>query len=242
VDMEKIIAGNWKMYGGLSSVRALAQAVAVHVADRARVIVCPPAVWIAEVLDALGGSRVAVGGQDCHAEAEGAFTGDVSARMLKEAGCAYVIVGHSERRAGHHETSAVVQAKAARAMAEGLTPIICVGESLHEREQGLAQDVVARQLAESIPAGADAGHFILAYEPIWAIGTGRIPSPDDIAAMHAHIAGRVGEGTAVLYGGSVKPANASDIMQTPHVHGVLVGGASLVAADFCKIIDAAVRN
>lgn len=233
--MEKIIAGNWKMNTTRAEARALSARVAAHVSP-SRVLLCPPAVWLSDVVQAVDKSNVFVGGQDCHAEAAGAHTGDVSAAMLAEVGCRYVILGHSERRAEHGETDALVAAKAARAHATGLTPIICVGESLTQREQGLAMEVVARQLAQCLPK-AGGGDFILAYEPIWAIGTGRIPSHDDIAAIHARIFSLAGVGA--LYGGSVKPANAREIMQIPHVSGVLVGGASTVAEDFLSIIDAA---
>lgn len=236
--MSKIIAGNWKMHGTVASVRALAAAVAVHPAKDAEVILCPPALFLNEVAAAIAGSSVKLGGQDCHEAAEGAFTGDISAAMLKGVGCTHVIVGHSERRRQYSEGSGKVRQKAARAIAEGLTPIICVGEMQKDREGGKAQEVVERQVRESVPENASLSQFLLAYEPVWAIGTGRTPTPDDIVAMHRFVRG-VASAARVLYGGSVKGANAAEILRIAEVAGALVGGASLDAKEFGEIIDAA---
>lgn len=239
----KIIIGNWKMNGTPEMARSLAAAVAKRAASLgSEVVICPPATLLHAVSDA----PIAKGGQDCSAEAAGAFTGDVSATMLKEAGCDYVIVGHSERRQHHGETDARVRAKAAQAVAAGLVPVICVGETLAEREAGREEQVVATQVAGSVPPGVGEGSFILAYEPVWAIGTGKTPTNEDIRAMHAHIltvsareTGLAQSQISVLYGGSVKSGNAKEILAINGVAGVLVGGASLVAEEFCKIIEVA---
>ncbi|MBW8269115.1 triose-phosphate isomerase [Caldovatus aquaticus] len=241
-----LIAGNWKMHGLRADGLALARAVAEGARGLdAELVVCPPATLIAAVAEALAGTPVAVGGQDCHAREKGPHTGDISAPMLADAGARYVIVGHSERRAGHGETDAMVRAKAAAAFAAGLVPIVCVGESEAERLAGQAEAVVTRQLAGSLPEGFAARGGVVAYEPVWAIGTGRTPTEADIAAMHgairAHLARTAPEGAGVrlLYGGSVKPGNARAILAQPDVDGALVGGASLVAADFLAIAAAA---
>ncbi len=244
--MTPLIAGNWKMHGTLAEAVALAQAVRAGVAG-ADLLVCPPAPHLASVVQALVGAAVAVGGQDCHAAAKGAHTGDVSAPMLRDAGASHVILGHSERRADHGETDAVVRAKVEAAIAAGLVPVACVGETEAQRLAGEAESVVAAQLDASLPDGfADAGG-VVAYEPVWAIGTGLSPTEGDIAAIHALmrrvLAARFGEGgTRLLYGGSVKPGNARAILALPHVDGALVGGASLVAADFLAIAAAAVAG
>lgn len=244
--MMTLIAGNWKMHGSLALAKELLPALAaLEVRPGVTTAICPPAPLLGGVAPLLG--RMALGAQDCHAEAGGAFTGDVSAAMLKEAGCRYVIVGHSERRQFHGETDAQVAAKAARALEAGLIPIICVGETLAQRESGAAQAVVAAQVKASLPPGASAQtDFVLAYEPVWAIGSGKTPSPDDIRDMHAAIAaqtcacaGLPKERVAVLYGGSVKAANAKAILSIPGVSGVLVGGASLTAEEFGGIMQAA---
>jgi triosephosphate isomerase len=231
-----LIAGNWKMHGSLEAATALASDVAAGAPDlKAELLVCPPFPYLVTVAAALAGKEVGLGAQDCHAEAKGAHTGDVAAVMLKDVGCAYVILGHSERRANHGETDAQVRAKAEAALAAGLTPIVCVGETLAEREAGRAEAVVSAQLAGSVPEGfVDAGG-VVAYEPVWAIGTGKTPTEADIAAMHATMRGLVGKTTRLLYGGSVKPGNAAAILALPNVDGALVGGASLVAADFLAI-------
>ncbi|MBR0672770.1 triose-phosphate isomerase [Roseomonas soli] len=242
-----LIAGNWKMHGLSADGLALARAVAAGGAGLgAELLVCPPATLVAAVASAMADGPVAVGGQDCHAAAKGAHTGDIAAPMLADAGARFVILGHSERRADHAESDAVVRAKAEAAIAAGLTPIVCVGEPEADRLAGRAEDVVAAQLAGSLPEGFGAAGGVLAYEPVWAIGTGRTPTEADIAAMHAMIRARLvaafpaqGAALRVLYGGSVKPSNAVAILAIPHVDGALVGGASLVAEDFLAIARAA---
>lgn len=244
--MRQLIAGNWKMNGSLAMAGALANALRAAVADKALacdLLVCPPATLVTVAAQALQGSPVAVGGQDCHAKASGAHTGDISAAMLRDGGATHVILGHSERRADHGETDAQVRAKVVAAVAAGLMPIVCVGETEAQRVAGEQDAVVAAQLAGSLPDGF-AG--VVAYEPVWAIGTGRTPTEADVAAMHAHIRkelvarlGAAGAGLRILYGGSVKPSNAAALMALPEVGGALVGGASLVAEDFLGIARAA---
>lgn len=228
--MSKLIVGNWKMNGLTADSLDRAGKLA---ASGLHMVVCPPATQIAAVAAAVKGSKVLWGGQDCSAQGPGAFTGDIAAEMLKELGCSYVIVGHSERRQHHGETSAQVKAKAAKALAAGLTPIVCVGEVLAEREAGKHEAVVGQQLAESVPEG----NVVIAYEPVWAIGTGKVASPEDIRAMHAFIRGKAGA-LPILYGGSVKADNAREILHTPNVDGVLVGGASLKPDEFIAIAGA----
>ena len=241
-----LIAGNWKMHGLAAEAQALARAVAAGAAGlKAEVLICPPATLIAPLTQACAGV-VALGGQDCHEAAKGAHTGDISAAMLKDAGASYVILGHSERRMAYRETSHRVRAKAEAAMAAGLIPVVCVGEPEDDRLLGRAEEVVAEQMAESLPAGFGAAGGVLAYEPVWAIGTGRTPTEADISAMHAMMRAKLvasfpaeGAGLRLLYGGSVKPGNAVAILALPHVDGALVGGASLVAEDFLAIARAA---
>ena len=243
-----LIAGNWKMNGLQADGIALAQAVAGDVgkpgAIACELLVCPPATLVMTVAQALAGSAVATGGQDCHAKVSGAHTGDVSGAMLRDAGATYAIVGHSERRTDHAETDAQVQSKALAAQAAGLTAIVCIGETEAQYVAGETLAVLARQIAGSVPEGAKAANTVVAYEPVWAIGTGRTPTNDEIAAAHAHIraelAKRSGEAAAVrlLYGGSVKPSNAAEILRLADVDGALVGGASLNAADFAAIARA----
>jgi triosephosphate isomerase len=241
-DRKKLVAGNWKMNG----LRADGLALAGELARRARaaggaetprcdLLVCPPATLLGPVYDALAGSDIAVGGQDCHPAPKGAFTGDISAEMLADAGCRYVIVGHSERRHGHGETDALVREKAGAVRRAGLVPVICVGETLAEHQAGEANAVVAAQLAGSIPAEHGDSELVVAYEPVWAIGTGLTPSLDNIAAMHAAIRERVSSDTRILYGGSVNPTNAAAILGLADVDGALVGGASLDADSFWAI-------
>ena len=231
---------NGRCDGALALVRDLA-ARAAGGGLRCDLLVCPPAPLLIPVGEALSGSPIALGGQDCHADQDGAHTGDVSAAMLADAGCRFVIVGHSERRTDHGETAALVRAKAAAAHGAGLVAVICVGETLAERDRGAAQAVVERQVDGSLPDGCDAGNTVIAYEPVWAIGTGRTPAPDDVAAMHGHLrrilAGRLSDAIQLrlLYGGSVKPDNARILLAVPDVDGALVGGASLKAADFWGI-------
>jgi triosephosphate isomerase len=236
--MRQLIAGNWKMNGlgvSLSEIAGLASLLKAQPAP-CDVLICPPATLIARAV-ALN-SGLAIGGQDCHPKASGAFTGDISAEMLRDAGATAVIVGHSERRQYHGETDATVAAKASAAWRAGLTAIICVGETETERDAGDAHSVCARQLSGSIPPGATAANTAIAYEPIWAIGTGKTPTTAEIAAMHAHIMSRLAAPLRILYGGSVKPENAKEILSLADVGGALVGGASLKATDFVTIVRA----
>jgi len=211
-------------------------------AGRADLMVCPPATLVARFAEAARGGRVAIGGQDCHAAPSGAHTGDIAAEMLADAGATAVIVGHSERRTDHHENDAEVRAKAEAAWRAELTAIVCVGETREQREAGQTLDVVERQLDGSLPDGATAAKLVVAYEPVWAIGTGLTPTPADVAEVHGFIRERLkerfggeGAGFRILYGGSVKPSNAKELMTIAHVNGALVGGASLKAADFLGI-------
>ena len=238
-DIRPLIAGNWKMNGLRQAGRGLAR----DVAERARtsrlacdVAVCPPATLLSVIAEAVEGSPVALGGQDCHADPSGAHTGDLSAEMLADIGCRYVIVGHSERRADHGETDAIVQKKAAAAHRAKLIAIICIGETLAERDAGSTIAVVTRQLACSLPAGASAANTIIAYEPVWAIGTGRTATAAQIAEVHAKIRADGPAGTRILYGGSVNAKNAREILGVANVNGALVGGASLKADDFWTIV------
>lgn len=243
-----LIAGNWKM-NGLSAALDEARAVAAGLDRRpaaARVAIFPPATLLHRLAEAVEGSFVLVGGQDCHHKTSGANTGDVSAEMIADAGGALVICGHSERRADHGETSAQIAGKVEAALTAGLEPIICVGESLEQRQAGEAVAFVVGQLRNSLPPGLKGKAFNVAYEPIWAIGTGRVASVDDIVEMHAAIRaelaamfGEQGRATPILYGGSVKPDNAREILAAPNVGGALVGGASLKAEDFLAIVEAA---
>jgi triosephosphate isomerase len=242
-----LIAGNWKM-NGLATDVAEAESLAadlIRTPCAARVALCPPATLVARMAAILHGSPVAVGGQDCHPEALGAFTGDVSAAMLADAGARLVIVGHSERRAVYGEDDRTVGAKALAGVAAGLEPIICVGETLEQRREGLALSAVASQIDGSVPGAIREAAFAVAYEPVWAIGTGLTPSIAEIEEIHAVIRsgliealGAAGARAPILYGGSVKPANAAEILAAADVGGALVGGASLKAADFLAIIRA----
>ena len=244
--MRSLVAGNWKMNGlasSLSELTALKEALAAKPAP-CDVLVCPPATLIAQANWHVKGA-FALGGQDCHAQPKGAFTGDIAAEMLKDAGASHVILGHSERRQVHGETDAQVAAKAKAAWRAGLTAIICVGETEAEREAGDHNPVCAGQIQGSVPDGATPANTVIAYEPVWAIGTGKTPTTDDIAAMHAHLRaslvsclGEAGRGMLILYGGSVKGDNAGEILNLPEVGGALVGGASLKADDFLNIISA----
>jgi triosephosphate isomerase len=243
-----LIVGNWKMNGtaaSLAEIQALGAILAQTPSTRCVVAICPPTTILAAA-SALGAtSGILTGGQDCHGEAFGAHTGDVSAPMLADAGAQYVIVGHSERRADHGETDADVRDKAQAALLARLTPIICVGESEAQRGDGVADATVIAQLRASVPDSAPQGRVVIAYEPIWAIGTGVTPTLADIEAMHTLIRtellkrfGVAGEVIPVLYGGSLKPANARDILALANVNGGLVGGASLLAKEFAAIISA----
>ena len=247
---KKLIAGNWKMNGLLSDGQKLAKQVAVEVKalkPACEVLVCPPFTLLTTVKKALRGSKVMLGAQDCHIEEKGAHTGDVSPVQLKDAGCDYVILGHSERRADHRETNALVKAKAQAALKAGLKVIICVGETLEQRESGNALQVVEKQVRFSVPAKVTATNTVIAYEPVWAIGTGKTATPKDAEQVHAHIrkvlAEKFGKTVAsrmkILYGGSMKPANASDLLAEPDIDGGLIGGASLKAEDFIAIVNKA---
>jgi len=231
----RLVAGNWKMHGSRESIRALLDAITAGAdAAGAQCAVFPPFPYLAQVAERLRGTPIAWGAQNVAEHAQGAYTGEVSAAMLAEFGCRYVIVGHSERRQLYGETDAQVAAKFAVARTAGLTPILCVGETLAERDAGRTTEVVARQL------GAVAfGGGVLAYEPVWAIGTGRNATPEQAEEVHAFLRGRLPRDTPILYGGSVKPQNAAAIFAMPDVDGGLIGGASLVAADFLAILRAA---
>ncbi len=237
-EQRKLIAGNWKMNGLRAEATALAGALA-GLAHSGRtgcdLLVCPPATVLIPVADILAGSGIALGGQDCHAAEKGAYTGDVSAEMLKDAGCSHVILGHSERRHGHGESDAAIRPKVAAAWRAGLVAILCIGETRAEREAGRALAVVSAQLAGSLPEGAAAERLVVAYEPVWAIGTGLTPTLADIAEIHAGIRALLPRGTRILYGGSVNPKNAGEILALADVDGGLVGGASLKAEDFWAI-------
>jgi triosephosphate isomerase len=247
-DVRPLVAGNWKMNGlsaSLVEVEAMRRAADAGEAGVAELVVCPPATLLAQAAWKLRGGKLGLGAQDCHPEASGAFTGDISAPMLKDAGAAYVIVGHSERRTHHHETDQLVRAKAEAALKAGLTPIVCVGETQAEREAGRQAAVVIRQLRRSLPPGATSETVVIAYEPVWAIGTGLTPTPGDIAVVHnglrallTEIGGPSAAKTRILYGGSVKPTNCGEILTLDNVDGALVGGASLKATDFLAIAAA----
>src|SRR5262245_8383684 len=238
-----LVAGNWKMNGLAASQAELARIIeGASALPAVDLMVCPPATLIAAFAAAAVGTPVRIGAQDCHAEASGAFTGDLSAEMLKDAGAVAVIVGHSERRTCHKETDAEVRAKALAAWRAGLQAIVCVGETRAEREAGRALAVVGAQLDGSLPEGATAGNLVVAYEPVWAIGTGLTPTSGDVAEMHGFIRQRLGarfsaagQRMCILYGGSVKPSNAQELMSVADVDGALVGGASLKAEEFLGI-------
>ncbi|RJL12118.1 triose-phosphate isomerase [Paracoccus siganidrum] len=240
----KLAAGNWKMNGDLAALAEVDRLLAAHPAPACEVLLCPPAPLVQAMKARIGGGAIAVGGQDCHARVSGAHTGDVSAALLKDVGADYVILGHSERRADHGESDADVAAKATAAHAAGLVAVICVGETEAQRDAGETLAVIAAQLAGSIPQGATAANTVIAYEPVWAIGTGRTPTSAQIAEVHALMRERLqgavsgADDVRLLYGGSVKPGNAAEIFAIPHVDGALVGGASLKAADFGPIVAA----
>ncbi|QEN86812.1 triose-phosphate isomerase [Labrys sp. KNU-23] len=243
-----LVAGNWKMNGltkGVTELDAIATGVAAGEAGGAEVLVCPPFTLVSRFAAQAAGQHIRIGAQDCHAKASGAHTGDISAEMLKDAGASYVIVGHSERRTDHGETDAAVKAKAEAALRAGLVAIVCIGETRAERESGKALDVVGSQLAGSLPDDANAANTVIAYEPVWAIGTGLTPTAADVKQVHDFIRARLvkalgeeGNGVRVLYGGSVKPSNAAELMGVDNVDGALVGGASLKAEDFLGIASA----
>jgi triosephosphate isomerase len=244
-EIRPLAAGNWKMNGSnalLAEISAIAAAAAeVGGAD---LLICPPATLIQAAVTAASG-RIAIGGQDCHAKASGAHTGDISAEQLKDSGAAFIIVGHSERRADHGESDAVVQAKAEAALRAGLIAIVCVGETQLQRETGQTLAVVGGQISGSLPHGATAANLVIAYEPVWAIGTGLTPTVEDVTEVHSFIRHELidlmpadGAKVRILYGGSVKPGNARELMGVANVNGALVGGASLTAKDFLGIAAA----
>ena len=239
-----LVAGNWKMNGLSASVAELDRIIAGEsgLAPWVSLMICPPATLLAAFAERANGAAVLIGAQDCHAEASGAFTGDLSAEMLADAGAEAVIVGHSERRTLHRETDAEVRAKAKAAWRAGLTPIVCIGESRAEREARQTLDVLGRQLAGSLPEGVTGANLVVAYEPVWAIGTGLTPTVADVAEAHSFVRGQisarfgaVADAVRLLYGGSVKPSNAKELMGVANVDGALVGGASLNAEDFLGI-------
>lgn len=243
--MKKLAAGNWKMNGTKASLAEVSALLAAHPAPVCEMLLCPPATLIDRMAETAKGTTLLVGAQDSHAKPQGAHTGGLSVAMLKDAGATHVIVGHSERRTDHGETDDLVRAKAQAVVDAGLIAIVCIGETEAERDAGQTLAVIGTQLDGSIPLGATATNVVVAYEPVWAIGTGRTPTLSEIAEVHSFLRGRlrglVGEeaaGVRILYGGSVKPSNATDIFAVPHVDGALVGGASLKAADFGAIVAA----
>jgi triosephosphate isomerase len=242
-DVRPLVAGNWKMNGLRASTTEFARIIhgAAGIA-RADLMICPPATLLFQFVGLARGTRVTVGAQDCHAEPAGAFTGDIAAEMIADTGAGAVIVGHSERRTLHQETDSVVRTKAKAAWRAKLTAIVCIGETKQERDKGATLDVLGRQLKESLPDGASGANTVVAYEPVWAIGTGVTPSANDVAEAHAFIRNMLesrydgeGAGIRILYGGSVKPANARELLSLANVNGALVGGASLKADDFLGI-------
>jgi triosephosphate isomerase len=251
--MKKLIAGNWKMNGSLAGAASLARDVAdavkdgAQVLDRADILLCPPFLYVPAVKDVTGqsGLAIALGAQDCSAHEDGAFTGEISAPMLADSGCSHVILGHSERRQYHGESDELIAAKAIKAHEKGLVSIICVGELESEREAGEEKTVVGKQLEKAVPACATAGNTVIAYEPVWAIGTGKTATPDDVKEMHSFIREKLAEKledsgqVRILYGGSVKPGNAQELFMVPNVDGALIGGASLNADQFIAIARAA---
>lgn len=238
-----LIAGNWKMNGACAESVALARDIAAGAPAGCELLVCPPAVLIPPVTAALEGSPVSVGGQDCHFAANGAHTGDIAPAMLADAGCSHVILGHSERRADHGETDELVRSKVEGAHGVGLIAIVCIGETLEERDAGKTLARIASQIEGSLPDGVTAANTVIAYEPVWAIGTGRTPTAEDVEEVHTHIRKdverRFGAATAaglrILYGGSMKPSNAAELLAIEGVDGGLIGGASLKADDFLAI-------
>ncbi|MFA3915846.1 triose-phosphate isomerase [Ruegeria hyattellae] len=242
----KLAAGNWKMNGTGDSLSELSALAEGHPSASVDILICPPAPLLSRAAAVASGSAVTVGGQDCHAAASGAHTGDISAAMLVDAGAGSVILGHSERRQDHGESDGDVRTKTEAATAAGLIAIVCVGESLDQREDGQTLDVIGAQMEGSVPDGMTADRLVIAYEPIWAIGTGKVPTLEQIGEVHdfmrERLTARFGEATAsgvrLLYGGSVKPSNATEIFAVSNVDGALVGGASLKAADFSPIIAA----
>ena len=235
-----LVAGNWKMNGttaSLKEARRLSRMLK-SLRPKCEVMICPPATLLSPLKAALKGGRVRLGGQDCHWHPHGAHIGDISPEMLKDAGASAVIVGHSERRTNHGETDEVVRRKAEAAHRAGLIAIICIGETLDERKSGATLAVISRQIEGSVPSGASTANTVIAYEPVWAIGTGLTLTPAEVAEAHASIRRQTEADMRILYGGSVKPANAAELMSVANVNGALVGGASLKAVDFIGIIRA----
>lgn len=243
--MRKLAAGNWKMNGTAASLAEVVALIAAQPDPGCEMLLCPPATLISAMAQAARGSALQVGAQDCHPKTSGAHTGDLSAPMLADAGASHVILGHSERRADHGETDVLVRAKAEAAQAVGLVAIVCVGETEIERDEGNTLHMIGAQIDGSVPITSTAANLVIAYEPVWAIGTGRTPTPAQIAEVHSflrrRLAAKIGAQAAnvrLLYGGSVKPSNAAEIFALPDVDGALVGGASLKAADFAPIVAA----
>lgn len=241
----KLAAGNWKMNGTAAQLAEIEALSAAFPSPSVDILICPPATLLSRLSDSAKGTAIATGAQDCHANASGAHTGDISAEMIKDAGGSYVILGHSERRTDHGETDALVCAKTQVALDAGLVAVVCIGETEAERDAGATLDVLGTQLAGSLPDGIDGKAVVVAYEPVWAIGTGRVPTLEQIAEAHDFMRntlterfGAAADDIALLYGGSVKPGNAAEIFATSNVDGALVGGASLKAADFSGIISA----
>ena len=246
--LKPLIAGNWKM-NGLKSSLTEAESLVEGLSQgdySADVLICPPATLIDRMVSVFDGNDVSVGGQDCHANVSGAHTGDISAEMISDLGGAFVIVGHSERRTDHGESNSVVREKAEAALRAGITPIVCIGETLEQREAGETLSVLGDQIKNSIPPGVSGDQYVVAYEPVWAIGTGLVPETSDIDTAHNFLRSKLKEigvenadKVRLLYGGSVKPSNAAEILGVAEVNGALVGGASLKAADFLGIIAGA---
>ena len=242
----KLVAGNWKMNGLTSSLEEIKTLISTHSDPQVDILICPPATLLHQAATATSNTALTIGAQDCHADAAGAHTGDLSAAMLKDVGAQAIIIGHSERRQDHGESDTLVRAKARATLAQGLRAVLCLGESLAEREAENTLDIVSGQMAACIPDEIPQGQLVIAYEPIWAIGTGRTPTLEQIAEVHSHIrtrlAHRFGEdlaqATPILYGGSVKAENAADIFAVDDVDGALVGGASLTADSFSPIVTA----
>jgi triosephosphate isomerase len=247
-DVRPLVAGNWKMNGtgeSLEQLRIIVNRPNSAIGEKIDALICVPATLVFRAAQSVEGEALSIGGQDCHAKKAGAHTGDISADMLKDAGASHVIVGHSERRTDHGETDEMVNAKARAAWEAGLAAIICIGETEAQRKAGSTLDIIGTQLSGSIPDGANAGNSIIAYEPVWAIGTGLTPTTADVQEVHASIRsalskrfGGEGDRMRVLYGGSVKPSNAVELLGVENVDGALVGGASLKAADFLAICEA----
>ncbi|WP_336294150.1 triose-phosphate isomerase [Bartonella sp. CB169] len=248
LNIQPFIAGNWKMNGtseSLGELRAIAAGVSSDLGRLFEALICVPATLLSRASDTLSGANLLLGGQDCHFDDYGSYTGDISAFMLKEAGASHVIIGHSERRTVYKENNAIVCAKVQAVWRAGLVAIVCIGETLEERRNNQVLDVLTQQLEESLPDDATAGNVIIAYEPVWAIGTGNTASPADVVEVHNFIRdemrsrfGDEGNKIRLLYGGSVKPSNAFELLSLDHVNGALIGGASLKAVDFLSICDA----